>query len=238
MWEPDVLIRHEDASRDNASSNLESNAASSIQLEPVISQSNSTRSQVKALVTDSEDRYACCGRDDGSVAIRSATDGSRVREAYKHPSTVPVIALEWSKSSKFIVSVDDAGCIICKRLEMKDFGKWAAFPVLDIRTADPVRQFLFHPNESALLIPTDSNDVVWSICGKTKKETCRKNWPFLTGRRWNLCPVNPSKLLWIEPYKMVIFGWENLESHQSQQTMPTQAVTAKPEPGAGRCATQ
>ena len=234
VWEPDVLIRHEDAGRDDASSNQDSNAESSILSEPVISQNDSTRSQVTALVTDSDDQYFCCGRDDGSVAIHSAADGSRVRKVYNHSSTVSVIALEWSKSSKYVVSGDDAGRIICKRLEMKDLGKWAVFPVFDIRSRDLVRQFLFHPNESSLLISTDSSDVLWNIRGKIKKETCRKNWPSLTGRRWNLCPDDPSKLLWIEPYRMVIFRWENLDLHQSQPTMPTQAVAAKPESGAGR----
>ena len=159
VWEPDVLIRHEDTGRDDTSSNQEGNAESSILSEPVICQNDSTISQVTALVSDSEDQYYCCGRDDGSIIIHSSIDGSKIRKISGHSNTVSIIALEWSKSGRYIVSGDDAGRIICKRLEMKDIGKWAIFPVFDIRAKDLVRQFLFHPNEGSLLISTKSSDI-------------------------------------------------------------------------------
>ncbi|KAL9044349.1 MAG: hypothetical protein Q9214_002508, partial [Letrouitia sp. 1 TL-2023] len=218
VWEPDVLIRHEDTERDDASGNYESDTESSLLSDPVISQNDSTRTQITALASDSNDQYCCCGRDDGSVAIHSTADGSKARKVYNHSSTVSITALEWSKSNKYIVSGDDAGRIICKRLEIKGKDKWAVFPVFDIRSKDPVRQFLFHPKESSLLISTESTDILWSI----------------RGRRWISCPDNSSNLLCVDPSRISIFGWENLESQQSQPTALPQTVEAKLEPGAGR----
>ena len=234
VWEPEVLIRSGDPGWDDVSNNHESKSETSISSDPVMLKNGSPRSQITALVTDLEDQYYCCGRDDGSVTIHSAIDGSKVRKVYNHSSTVSIVALEWSHSSKYFVSCDDAGRIICKRLETKEAGKWAVFPVFDIRSKDLVQQFLFHSNERFLLISTESIDIVWSIHGKTKQETCRKSWPALTGRRWILCPDNPSRLLWIDPYKIDIFDWENLELQKPQSTNPMPADEPKSESRAGR----
>ncbi|KAL8643449.1 MAG: hypothetical protein Q9226_008364, partial [Calogaya cf. arnoldii] len=82
VWEPDVLIRQDDSGRDDVSSNHESAAESSIFSDPVtyVSQNDGTLSQITALVCDSQDQFYCCGRDDGSVAIHSIKDGTRVRK--------------------------------------------------------------------------------------------------------------------------------------------------------------
>ena len=234
VWEPDVLIRHEDTGRDDISSNHEGNPESSMFSEPVICENDSTISQVTAVVSDPDDQYYCCGRDDGSVIIHSSIDGRRIRKISGHSNTVSITALGWSKSGRYIVSSDDAGRIICKRLESKDVGKWAVFPVFDIRVKELVRQFLFHPNESSLLISTKSSDFSWSIRGKSKKETCRKDWPSFIGRRWILWPDNASKLLWVDPYRVEIFQWENLELCESESSITTQAVEMKSPSGAAR----
>ena len=231
VWEPDVLIRHEDVERDDASSNYESNHESSILSDPVVSQNDSNRSQVTALVTDSDDQYYCCGRDDGSVAIHDAVQGSRVRKVYGHSNSVSVIALEWSKSGKYIVSGDDAGRVICKRLETKEARKWAVFPVFDIRLKDPVFQFLFHPSENLLLVSTESMDILWSIRSKTKKEVNRKIWPHFTGRRWSTHPLDHTKLLWVDPIATDVFEWDSLEPIQPDTPTSAQGAATSAESG-------
>ena len=218
IWEPDVLVRHEDLGRDDTSSNHES----SILSDPVISQNDSRRNQVTAFVCDSDDRYYCCGMEGGSVAIHSASDGERVRRVYNHSTTVSVIALAWSGSGKYVVSGDDAGRVICKRLEVKEGEKWAVFPVFDIRIKDPVRQFLFNADESLLLVSAESMDTLWNIRPKTKQEVCRKAWGRCTGRRWKNHPLDHSRLIWVDPVTTTVFEWANLE--RSQVGLPTTAT--------------
>ena len=230
VWEPDVLVRHEEVARDDTSSYCES----SILSDPVISQDDNSRSQITALVCDKDDKFFCCGRDDGTVAIHDAMKGKRVRKVYGHSPTVSIIALEWSQSGKFVVSGDDAGRVVCKRLDTKEAGKWAVFPVLDFRLHDPVRQFLFHPDESLLLVSTESMDILWNIHPKTKKELCRKTWPHCTGRRWITHPLDPTKLLWIDPDTSKVFEWDSLQpstsrpSSSSSQAIETEAESSRP----------
>ena len=247
IWEPDVLIRHEDVGSDDASSNYEY----SILSDAVISQDDSSRSQVTALVCDSNDSYYCCGKDDGSVAIHSASDGERIRKVYNHSTTVSITVLAWSGSGKYVVSGDDAGRIICKRLEVKDGGKWAVFPVFDIRIKDSVRQFLLNSDESLFLVSTESTEILWNIRPKTKKEVCREAWNHFTGRRWRSHPLDSSRLIWMDPVSTTVFDWATLE--RSQAGAPTTAVarvhryedyrpplqtTASGSPDAVRCVSQ
>ena len=206
IWEPDVLIRHEEVGRDDASSIHNC----SILSDPVISQDNNSRSQITALVCGREDRYYCCGREDGSVSIHEAAGGKKLRKVYGHSSTVSIIALEWSQTGKFIISGDDAGRVVCKRLDAKEPNKWAVFPLLDIRLREPVRQFLFHPDECLVLISTETLDIVWDVKPKTKQELVRKSWSFWSGRRWAVHPLDKAKLLWIDPDATRIFEWSTL----------------------------
>lgn len=217
IWEPDILIRHEDSGRDDTSSNHES----SILSDPVISQNESSRSQVTALVCDPNDRYFCCGKDDGSVSIHSTLAGEKLRKVYNHSTSVSVIALEWSQSGKYVVSGDDAGRVICKRLEIKEDGKWGVFPVFDIRLKDPVRQFVFNKDESLLLVSTEPMDILWNIRPKTKREIRRRSWHQFTGRRWTNHPLDPNLLIWVDPTMMISFNWMNLE--RSKASSPTAA---------------
>ena len=225
VWEPDVLVRHEDVERDDTSSNHDSSHDSSVQSDPVISQKDSNLNQITALVKDTNDQFYCCGRDDGSVWIHDAILGNKIRKVYAHSNYVSILALEWSASSKYMVSGDDAGRVICKRLEAKEVGKWGVFPVFDIRLKDPIYQLLFDPSESLLLISTELSDIVWSIRGKTKKEIAKKEWP-ATGRRWVTHPSDPTQLLWIDPLATHIYAWESLERVVAGPPVPGEAVVS------------
>ena len=206
VWEPDVLVRHENVSRDDASSAFEESIAS----DHVVSVDDNNRSLITALDCDKNDEFFCCGRDDGTVAIYDAKTGKRLRKVYGHSTFVSVIALAWSNSGKYMISGDDSGLVICKRLEYKGAQKWAVFPMFDIRLRDSIRQFLFHPEESLLLISTESIDMLWDIRPKKKGEICRKIWPHYTGRRWITHPHDSSKLLWVDPRETKVFDWATL----------------------------
>ena len=224
IWEPDVLIRHEEVGRDDASSIHDCSVLS----DPVISRDNNSRCQITALVCDREDQYYCCGREDGSVSIHEAAGGKRLRKVYAHSSTVSIVALEWPQSGKYMVSGDDAGRVVCKRLDAKEPNKWAVFPLLDIRLREPVRQFLFHPDEDYLLVSTETMDIIWDIKPKTKRELVQKAWPFWSGRRWAAHLLDKTKLLWIDPDTTRIFEWNALNCVSPEISGPSQALSSSP----------
>lgn len=120
-----------------------------------------------------------------------------------------MILLNWSNSGKYIVSSDDSGRVVAKRLETKEVDKWGVFPVLDIRFREPVQQFHFNESEKLLLICTSSTDQVWEL--KTKKQLCERQWDLRKYRRWINHPFNHELLIWIDPNAIQVFTWTLLE---------------------------
>lgn len=212
VWEPDVLVRLDERDTTDQSSVAESSTIS----EPVITYDESSESQVTALAYDISDAYYCCGREDGSVIIQDATSGRKLRKVYSHTATSSVIVLSWSRSGKYIVSADDSGRIITKRLETKEPGKWAVFPVFDISLDESVQQFLFGSTEPLILISTSTMDFVWNL--KTKQRLCHQKWGFRQSRRWIEHPTNPKTLVWIDPHAILIFDWATLKQSQMKSS--------------------
>lgn len=211
VWEPDALVRPENLDHEDTSSSVEGSIVS----EPVVSHDDTSRNQITALACDANDKYYCCGKDDGSVSIFEMAEGTRVRKVYGHATTVSVISLAWSLSGKYMVSADDSGRVIAKRLESKQLGKWAVYPIFDVRIAEPVEQFIFHPSEKFLLISTATGDRIWNL--KTKEELCRRRWSSRTGRRWITHPLDDKILLWIDPIKVQRYDWQSLSCLEKEE---------------------
>ena len=223
VWEPDVLVQVDEEDLEDHSSIGES----FVSTEPTISRDESSQSQVTALATDSGDKYYCCGKEDGSVNIYDAINGKKLRKAYGHMSTSSILILAWSDSGRYLVSGDDSGRVIVKRLEVKEPGKWAVYPVFDSRMADPVQQFLFNKTEKLLLISTASTDRVWDL--KAKKELCCEQWSSLQSRRWVSHPLNSDLLIWIAPGEVHTYNWTTLQ-HSDSEHAPTSKTSTPSSP--------
>lgn len=205
VWEPDVLIRADEESLEDQSSIGDLSTAT----EPVIRSDESSQCPITALASDSADHYFSVGRDDGTVVIQDAVDGKRICKVYGHSSVSAIICLLWSASGLYMVSGDDAGRIITKRLKVKGEAQWGVYPVLDIRLTECVQQFLFSHDERLLLVSTATSDYVWNT--KTKAEICRRRWDSKPGRRWIAHPLESSLLIWIDPEEVHTYTWSTLE---------------------------
>ncbi|KAL8823269.1 MAG: hypothetical protein Q9191_006015 [Dirinaria sp. TL-2023a] len=205
VWEPDVLVRTDEQDAGDQSSIGES----STMTEPVLTIDLTSQSQVTALAPDAKDAYFCCGRNDGTVFIHNVEDGQKIRKVYGHDTFTSVILLAWSPSGKYVASGDETGRILAKRLEVKETGKWAVFPVLDVRLPESAQQLLFNSNESLMLVSTSSADVVYDL--KAKKEVCRQDWVVRQRRRWIEHPLDPGSLVWIDPDVVQTYRWATLQ---------------------------
>ena len=214
VWEPDALMRADEQDLEDHSSIEESTTAT----EPMILRDERSQSQITALVAGLGDEYYCCGKEDGSVNIHEAVKGKKLRKVYCHATSSSVLALAWSCSGKYVVSGDDSGRIIAKRLEVKEPGKWAVFPVFDFRRPETVRQFLFNDSENLLLLSTASTDHVWDL--KAKKELSCKRWASQQSRRWISHPLNTNLLIWISPSEVHTYDWKTLQHNESEHNAP------------------
>lgn len=219
VWEPDALVRPDEKDLEDTSSIAESYAAT----EAVIANDESSLKQVSALASGPDDRYYCCGKEDGSVVIHEAAQGKKSRKVCNHATTSSVISLAWSQSGRHIVSSDDSGRVLSKRLELKD-ERWAVYPGLDIRLTETVNQFVFSNDEKLLLISTPSKSFIWNL--KTKKEICSDRSPSNEDGRWIADPMNPDMLLWITPDKVCSYSWYTLRISETDSPLPSIVLDA------------
>ena len=149
-----------------------------------------------------------------------------MRKVSAHSPHSSIIALAWSHSGRYIVSGDDSGRIVAKRVELKVSNTFGVFPVFDIRIDEAVQQLIFNRYEKLLLISTASTDMLWNL--KLKKERCCRRWPSSQGRRWIQHPTDHELLVWIDPFMIHTYSWKALEHADPGRTPPADAVSSNP----------
>ena len=214
VWEPEALVRPDDAELEDW--------GSSMLTEPVIAHDKSRQTQVTALAAGFTDKYYCAGRDDGSACIHDARDGRKIRKVSGHSSHTSVIVITWSRSGRYLVSGDDSGRILAKRVDMKQENTFAIFPSLDFRLDEPVRQILFNETERLLLISTASFDKIWDL--KMKRQVCIREWNSTRRNRWIQHPLQSELLIWIDANIVHTYIWEQLEHADPKTLVPTEPL--------------
>ncbi|OBT65889.1 hypothetical protein VE03_05401 [Pseudogymnoascus sp. 23342-1-I1] len=251
VWEPDALVRLDEHDLSDAStlaggfvttgavivpdessdeqglSDTSTLAEAFVPAGAVIVPDESSESQVSALAAGPDDKYYCCGKEDGSVAIHETIGGTKIRKVYGYGATSTVLLLAWSKSGRYIVACDDSGHIVLKRLEAKGGGKWAVFPGLDIRIRYAVAQFVFSNDEKLLFISTSSKDFVWDL--KRKVEVCSRSHENLHDGKWIADPTNAEIILFVAHEIVHQYKWTTLECSDSRRLQLTAEPINKPQ---------
>jgi WD40 repeat protein len=212
VWEPDALVRASDIEHDELSS-YESSTSDTVNTDPILSKDDTSQIPITALALDSSGCYYCCGKEDGSVTIYTIPDGAKSRKVTAHSTSVSIVYIGWSQSTKYLVSADDSGRVIAKRLEPPTTAKnrWAVFAVFDIRMkdAEAVRFCLFHPKDLYLLIITATQAYVMHLNPRKATEVCRKS---ISARsHWLNHPSDPNLLLRVDARDSEAYHWNSLE---------------------------
>ena len=219
VWEPDALIRPNEVDQEDISSTNET-----VISEPVISNDDNSRVPITALACDSSDRFYCYGKEDGSVVICDIPGGKKVRKVISHSTSVSVIKLAWSVSEKYLASADDSGRIIAKRLEppRKGKGKFAVFPVFDVRIDEAVEQFLFSACDEFLLISGRTTARVMNL--KTKEQACRISHQYQVDGVWINHPSAFTDLIRVSADHERQYRWKTLTPKDETITSSLQAA--------------
>ncbi|KAF2759829.1 WD40 repeat-like protein [Pseudovirgaria hyperparasitica] len=204
VWEPEVLVRAEQHDMEDRSSVGESSTST----EPVLNQRYHQQNMVTAIACSSSDDYLCCGQEDGSVIIMDTHSGAKVRKVYRHNSSSSIELVAWSSSGRYMVSADDSGRVISKRLETKEAGKWGVFGGVDFRSPEPVQQFLINEDRKLLLVSSRSRVAIWDL--KTKNEFCTRRWDDIPGHKWVLESKPSARLLRIAADGVTAYDWGSL----------------------------
>ncbi|RKU43812.1 hypothetical protein DL546_006510 [Coniochaeta pulveracea] len=226
-WEPDVLVRANEHDLEDGSSAGGSYAL----MEPNTSATGSDHIFITAISLTNDGNYFCYGREDGSVVIVDAYSGKRLRKVYNHGHGVAgdVLTLSWSKSGKYMASWDEFCQVIVKRLQPKEDGKWAVFPVFEATLHERALQFLYSTDEKLLLISTQTKDFILDL--KAKKQLIKHDWEGPQSRCWVQHPSEPDKLLWIEPSRIRTFTWSALEQQKAVQLSTMEPETSNTSSG-------
>ncbi|KAL2785293.1 hypothetical protein BJX66DRAFT_61738 [Aspergillus keveii] len=216
VWEPDALIRSDDATREDSSTH------DTLYSDPVLSSDNNSRVQISALVCGDRAKYYCTGKEDGTVTIYELETAQKLRKLYGHSNTVSVIELAWSVHQKYIASADDSGRVIAKRLERPGQHapkKWSVYPLIDQRFGSTITQLLFSPSEDYLLISSAGVDRLWST--KTKKSVFQVERRGRGPRQWVQHPEHSGRLICIEGESQFICDWSTLEEATPSARQPS-----------------
>lgn len=206
VWEPDVLIRADDLDHDD-----ESSVNETITSEPVLASDNHSHLTVTSLACGSSAQFYSVGKEDGSVTIYDMQTGERSRKVTNHSSSSSVIQLKWSDTGRFLVSVDDSGRFIVKRLESptpkKD--KWDVFPICDVRMGnnDAIEQIHFGAGEKLLFIASSTSGCVWNL--ESKAEVCRSTLSPHQGI-WRNHPRISTQTVLISGMEELQYKWQDL----------------------------
>lgn len=227
VWEPEALVRMDLDRQDSLSSTYRGLSLPETVPETSYAEPKGI-AHVTSLVPENDGRFFCCGRDDGSVIIHDMASGERVRKVTSHTANSDVIRLAWSASGRYLVSVDDSGKIITKKLRLKEDGKWAVYPVFEARSGlqETVNQLLFSPDEGTLLISTATTDFMWDLTAKT--QMCKRRREAGPGGSWISHPFDTASLLWVTHDHLFVHKWSNFE-HGEPEKLSAAAESASPE---------
>lgn len=221
VWEPDALIRPNDLNHEDIFSTHQMTAS-----KHVLSNDNNTRVPITAITCDSSDKFYCCGKEDGTVAIYNIPEGTKARKLSSHSPSASIVKLAWSISEKYLASADDSGRVIAKRLEpptrVKD--RWAVFPLFDMRIDEAVEHLLLSLSDEFLLIAGSTIACVMSLT--SKEELYRLCHSFQNQGLWINHPSDPTILIRIDASEEREYLWKTLAPRNEISSLSSEALNS------------
>lgn len=198
VWEPAALRREPITDKDS----------NSIPLPFVDVVTSETKAKIRTIVLHTEEKYALCGEDDGSVALYDLRDGSRVKTLYGHKSYVR--SLTWCHSLDTVMSIDASNCILAWKLEQSQHDGLVIGPQIFQARLDcgrTVTQSLIGEVAGKFVLSTRESDHLWNLEGQEERSRTCVETPGM--RKWIQHQQSPLHVLCIENEAVRIYTWSD-----------------------------
>ena len=213
VWEPSVLVRR--AETNDESSIAPSDDLSIVAPPTVNAKRYDDERAITALTALYDSDIVFCGREDGSIAARSAVTGDLVQELDGHGNNIGVMFLHLTRTGKTLVSVDRSGRIIARRLNIvRGLRVTECVIVMDRKAVDVVEQILVSADDTKILVSMPQRDEIWDLetantLGEIPISKDRVHWHWIQTSK----PLMP--LVYFSNGAASLYSWDLVEAINS-----------------------
>ena len=210
VWEPTILVRDSEILDDDASVSFsEDTALLSSQSMHVHFYDEDLGITVMCLAR--RDTIVFCGREDGSLAAYSTSDGKVLHNLDGHGKNVAVLLMSWSEHGSVLATVDRSGRVLIQKISMSDDGSLMnQTPILDKRAPQVVRQILLNKAGDKLLVSMMHAREIWDVSPDQSGSLSTLAGPG-TYWKWLNHPAGNDTLILVTQGRLRLFKWEALE---------------------------
>jgi len=159
VWEPAALVRKRVQDERDTS---DSSVAKSVSVTAEIHQ----EPDISALICHPSGDFVFCGKQDGTVAVYSATDGLQVCVLYRHTTETAVTSITFGSTSCIIVSADESGRVMICQLVFSS-NQWSKTSLLaDVQSGHPVQGLVLSPENRHVIICSGKTIELRAVTGE------------------------------------------------------------------------
>ena len=211
IWEPSALLKILELTDRN--SDIASEAESFAQRSIVSEHWSGKLDPVTTLAAQSIGSLYCTGNEAGINELFDVRQG-RIGELGRSKNFMSTEQMVWSENGRYVGFADLSGKVFIKSILANEayLESWMVETQLEFPAntkQGPVRQLLFNPHSTMMLVHTASVITVISIAPKVGVVSRTINGP-MPVCKWVNHPSDPTSLLCITPLTVHIFGWTTL----------------------------
>ena len=212
VWEPSILAYRSPASGDSSLVMSESLDESP---KPVSNDMNVEHLTITAITTHHDSDYIICGRENGTMAIYSSSNGSEIQSISGHNSGMAMFRLQWNELGNILLAVDICGGYSAQRIVKQERGNFQHHIVLQ-KAAIRVQQIILSPLADRILVSTAKASEIWDLGGVllAKEEVSELQ----AHRVWIQHPTNIGILLLVIDQHIRTCDWTSLQ--QCSEPLP------------------
>lgn len=207
VWEPAVLIRkdREDGSQSELSDpvSLVPKTVGTLEME--------RDADITSMTCHPSGDVVFCGMQDGSVAIYTTKDGQRGLTLYRHAANISVTAIVFGESSGILVSADESGRIISRKLTNSGT-EWSSQLLVDKRSPSAITSLLIDPDNNLILLSGRLTAEIWTTAGELIGKAPKEN---LNLEQTVQDPQQPENFLLLEHTSASLYRWADFQPVES-----------------------